>query len=199
VALPGAGSHPYRASRQDGIAPEANRMEGRIMHQQRKHSLTLSLPGRDQRNILASAALSAAILFLPGVVLDSLNGEALFATTATDTQATLSPDARWGIEVIGLRSTAANYMLEFRYRVVNADKAAPLFVRKTKPYLIHQASGKVLGVPTTAKLGPLRNSNTPQQGRTYWMFFGNAARLVSPGDTVRVTIGDYDSGELTVE
>jgi len=149
--------------------------------------------------MLASVALSAAILFLPGAALVSLSGDGFSIPNKTVTEKNYSQDARWGIKVIGVRSTAANYMLEFRYRVVNADKAAPLFVRKTKPYLIHKPSGKVLGVPTTAKLGPLRNSNTPQQGRTYWMFFGNAARLVKPGDTIRITIGDYDSGELIVE
>lgn len=169
------------------------------MQQSQKRYSTLSQPHREPRHMLASVALSAAIIFLPGSALLSLSANGPSHTTGTIANKQISPDARWGIHVIGVRSTAANYMLEFRYRVVNADKAAPLFVRKTKPYLIHKPSGKVLGVPTTAKLGPLRNSNTPQQGRTYWMFFGNAARLVKPGDTVKITIGDYDSGELTVE
>jgi hypothetical protein len=82
-------------------------------------------------------------------------------------------------------------MLDFRYRVTDTDKAAPLFVRQTKPRLIHKASGKVLAVPETAKLGPLRNSDTPQSDRIYWMFFGNPGGLVRTGDQVTVVIGEF--------
>jgi hypothetical protein len=89
-------------------------------------------------------------------------------------------------------------MLDFRYRVLDAAKAAPLFVRQTKPHLVHKASGKVLGVPETAKLGPLRNSDSPQAGRIYWMFFGNPGGLVQTGDFVSVVIGDFRA-DLTVE
>jgi len=106
---------------------------------------------------------------------------------------------KWGIELIAMRSTAAGHMIDFRYRVLDAEKAAPLFVRKTKPYLIHQESGKALAVPNTAKLGSLRNSNIPQQGRTYWMFFGNSHGLIQKGDKVTVAIGDFRATDLEVE
>ena len=106
---------------------------------------------------------------------------------------------KWGIELVAMRSTAAGHMVDFRYRVVDAEKAAPLFKRQTKPYLIHQASGKALGVPNTAKIGSLRNSNTPQNGRTYWMFFGNHHRLVQKGDLVTVAIGDFQATDLVVQ
>ena len=106
---------------------------------------------------------------------------------------------KWGIELVAMRSTAVGHMIDFRYRVLDAEKAAPLFVRKTKPYLIHQASGKALAVPNTAKLGSLRNSNIPQQGRTYWMFFGNSHGLIQIGDKVTVAIGDFRATDIEVE
>ena len=105
---------------------------------------------------------------------------------------------KWGIELVAMRSTAAGHMVDFRYRVVDAEKADPLFKRQTKPYLIHQASGKVLAVPNTAKLGSLRNSNTPQNGRTYWMFFGNHHGIVQSGDKVTVAIGDFKVADIEV-
>ena len=105
---------------------------------------------------------------------------------------------QWGIELTAIRVTAAGHMIDFRYRVLDADKAAPLFKRQTKPYLIHQASGKVLAVPNTAKVGSLRNTTTPQQGRIYWMFFGNKG-LVKSGDKVSVVIGDFKVENLVVE
>lgn len=106
---------------------------------------------------------------------------------------------KWGIELLSMRSTAFGHMLDFRYRVLDAEKAAPLFERKVKPYLIHQGSGKALAVPNTNKLGSLRNSNTPQQGRTYWMFFGNSHGVVKKGDLVTVAIGDFQAKDIKVE
>lgn len=107
-------------------------------------------------------------------------------------------EEQWGIELTALRMTAADRMVDFRYRVLDAEKAAPLFKRQTKPYLIHQASGKVLAVPNTAKVGSLRNSNMPKQGRIYWMFFGNQG-VVKTGDKVDVVIGDFRAENLVVD
>ena len=53
----------------------------------------------------------------------------------------------WGIQVEGIRLSAAGYMLDFRYRVLDPEKAAALFDRKTKPYLIDQESGAKFMIP----------------------------------------------------
>ena len=106
---------------------------------------------------------------------------------------------KWGIEVTSLRMAVAGHMVDFRYRVLDAEKAAPLFLRKTKPYLLDQESGKVLGVPNLGKVGPLRTSDKPKQGRIYWMFFGNNLGLVRPGSRVTVIIGDFRVEDLVVQ
>ena len=126
------------------------------------------------------------------------------ATTASEAAAHLlvlnaELKKRWGVEITALRRTAHGHMLDFRYRVLDPDKAKALFVRQTKPSLIHERTGKVLAVPETAKIGPLRNSNAPKQGKIYWMFFGNAGKLVQVGDKVTVAIGDFRAEGLTVE
>ncbi len=107
--------------------------------------------------------------------------------------------ATWGVEVASVRLTAHDHMIDYRYRVLDAAKADQLFRRQIKPQLIHQETGRVLAVPDTAKVGPLRNSNTPQEGKIYWMFFGNAENLVKPGDKVTVLIGDFVVEDLVVE
>jgi hypothetical protein len=106
---------------------------------------------------------------------------------------------QWGVEVTSIRMTMHDHMIDFRYRVLDAAKAKELFVRQNKPALIHQETGKVLAVPETAKVGPLRNSNTPQEGKIYWMFFGNADNLVQAGDKVTVVIGDFRIEDLLVQ
>jgi len=89
-------------------------------------------------------------------------------------------------------------MLEFRYKVLDADKAKPLFERQTKPVLTHVESGAKLIVPTPAKTGALRNSNPPIAGNTYWMFFANPGKLVQPGDHVNIEIGKFHADGLVV-
>lgn len=144
------------------------------------------------------------VLLLCGLLLQSTSG-------STSTPPTSGPVAiqtkqafdkklmdMWGIELTALRLTAAGRMIDFRYRVLDKEKAAPLHQRQTKPYLVHQTSGKVLAVPNTAKVGALRNSNLPQQDRVYWMFFGNNG-VVKNGDKVSVVIGNFRAEDLVVE
>jgi hypothetical protein len=106
---------------------------------------------------------------------------------------------KWGVEVMHVRQTAAGYMLEFRYRVLDPEKAKPLFERQTKPMLIHAETGAQLIVPTPAKTGALRNSNPPIAGRIYWMFFANPGKLVQPGHHVSVEIGEFRADGLIVQ
>lgn len=106
---------------------------------------------------------------------------------------------RWGVEIEFVRQTAAGYMLEFRYHVIDSEKAAPLFDRRTKPVVEHVESGAGLIVPTPAKTGALRNSNLPISGRSYWMFFANPGKLVKQGEHVNIRIGDFEVRNLAVQ
>ena len=147
----------------------------------------------------ARTSLAAAVLLLGSAPYCVPSGTAATAIAAQAETATPSLAEEWGVQVVALRSTAAGHMVDFRYRVLDAVKAAPLFKRQTKPYLIHEDSGKVLAVPNTAKIGALRNSNQPRQGKIYWMFFGNHHGVVRKGDKVTVAIGDFRAKDLTVE
>lgn len=108
-------------------------------------------------------------------------------------------EEKWGIKVTSVRLSAHDHMIDFRYRVLNAARAKELFVRQNKPALIHQKTGKVLVVPDTAKIGPLRNSYNPREGKIYWMFFANAGQLVKAGDKISVTIGDFKVKDIVVQ
>lgn len=145
-----------------------------------------------------------ATRFFVSVVLGSL---LLFACTApqkspTETSSISRQQAEeaLGIESVAIRQTSAGYMLDYRYKVVDPALAAVMLNRKNKPYLMHEASGKVLAVPVTAKVGPLRQSTLkPEAGRIYFMMFGNAGKLVRPGDRVTLIVGQHRIEHLTVE
>lgn len=108
--------------------------------------------------------------------------------------------ARWGIEAVSLRPTFGGSMLDFRFKVVDAKKARPLFDRKHKPYLVDRANGVALGVPDN-KLGALRASvrNPPVAGKQYYVMFANALGSVARGHDVTVVIGDCKLEHVVVE
>jgi hypothetical protein len=149
--------------------------------------------------------LTATLLPATGLLAGETPGVEVLALADTTSPAQ-SPHPRtktfmkrqWGVEVLFVRQTAAGYMLEFRYKVVDVDKASPLFLRQTKPMLTHVETGARMVVPTPAKTGALRNSNSPLAGHTYWMFFANPGKLVKQGEHVNIEIGDFLAEKLVV-
>ena len=148
--------------------------------------------------LLVPACASAAPADEPPAAVAETAEVSAEADTNTNAEA-INLAEQWGIEVASIRLSTHDHMIDYRYRVLDADKAADLFKRQIKPFLVHQKSGKVLAVPETAKLGPLRNSNIPQEGKIYWMFFGNSGNLVKAGDEVTVVIGEFRVENLIVE
>lgn len=105
-----------------------------------------------------------------------------------------------GIEALSMRLSAAGYMLDFRYRAVDPERAAILFDRQIKPYLIHESTGARFLIPAPAKVGPLRQTtNKPVAGKHYFMMFANPGQYVKAGDKVTVVFGEYKIEHLTVE
>jgi hypothetical protein len=127
----------------------------------------------------------------------------LLSACATTTDTTQSDAERlaeeWGVEIQSVRLTAAEYMIDFRYRVLDADKALPILDRTIKPHMIVERTGMKMQVPISSKLGPLRQATTtPIDGRTYYTFFANPGRRVVSGDTVTVVVGDFEVHNLMV-
>lgn len=105
----------------------------------------------------------------------------------------------WGIEDVHVRYTASGEMVRFSYRIVDAEKAKMLNEKKNEPYMVVLKTGAKLAVPETEKVGKLRQTAAPKNGREYWMVFTNTGRLVQPGDHVDIVIGTFRANELVVE
>jgi hypothetical protein len=111
----------------------------------------------------------------------------------------VSPEQQWGIRIRNVRITAAGHMIDFRYRVIDPDKAVTLLQKDTKAFMIDQKTGKQLTVPRT-RLGPLRQTTVkPAPNRDYTILFANTGNLVKAGDSVTIVIGDFKAENLTVE
>jgi hypothetical protein len=105
-----------------------------------------------------------------------------------------------GIRVESLRLTAADYMLDLRFRVTDPERATPFFSRKTEFQLVDPASGARLAVPNTPKLGKLRQvARKDMPDRSYFVLFANPGRYLKAGSQVNLVAGDTRIAELTVE
>jgi hypothetical protein len=109
-------------------------------------------------------------------------------------------EERLGVEIRGVRLSAAGFMLDLRYRVLDAAKAAPLLDRKVHPYLLDQ-SGARFGVPFSPKIGALRSTRRGEilLDRDYSMLFGNPGRYLQQGSKITLVVGEQKIENLTVE
>jgi hypothetical protein len=105
----------------------------------------------------------------------------------------------WGVDSLAVKWTESGEVIRFTYRVLDAGKAKTLNDKKAEPALIDPQAQVKLVVPSMEKVGQLRQSSTPQAGKSYWMAFSNKGRLVKRGDRVNVVIGQFRAEGLVVD
>lgn len=106
----------------------------------------------------------------------------------------------FGVEPVALRRSAAGYMLDFRYRILDAGKASDWIKRGMEIYLVDEETGARLHVPAPPKIGPLRQTSSKlREGRSYFVFFANPGRFLKPDDKVTVVMGNARFEGLVVQ
>jgi hypothetical protein len=105
----------------------------------------------------------------------------------------------WGIDSLSVKWAESGELIRFSWRVLDPQRAQVLNDKKVEPALIDPRVGVSLVVPQMEKIGQLRQSQTPEAGRSYWMAFSNKGRLVKRGDRVDVVIGPFRAENLAVD
>ena len=105
----------------------------------------------------------------------------------------------WGVDSLAVKWAESGELIKFTYAVVDASKAKLLNDKKFEPVLIDPQARVKLVVPALEKVGQLRNANTPEAGKSYWMAFSNKGRVVKRGDRVDVVIGQFRAEGLVVD
>lgn len=142
--------------------------------------------------MIAAALLAAGCSTPPEVALNQEHGS---------TQAA-SLEASYGIRVDGLRLSAHGYILDFRYRVLNPENAAPILDAKKTVYLVDEARGAKLGVPQSPVIGGMRQTSRNRvvyTDRDYFILFVNPGRAVRTGDKLKLAVDGVKIAELTVQ
>lgn len=183
----GFGTNPATRRRVDiakGIVVDAD-AERADTRRARRHGSGLAARGTTTSYTIAAALIVACVL----VVL-VLSGCAISASAGA-----VAPS----IEIESVRLTAAGHYIDLRYRVLDADAANSSLGPGVKPLLIDEATGATMAVPTTAKLGSLRQTRGNQRpDRSYFVLFANTAG-VKAGSVVTAQMGDMRFESLTIE
>lgn len=106
---------------------------------------------------------------------------------------------KWGVRIEALLLSAGGYRLDFRYRVLDPEKARVLLDRAQQPLLTEPVSGFRSIVPKPAKVGALRSTGKIEAGRVYFMLFANPARYLKAGARVTIDIGDFHAENIPVQ
>src|SRR5262249_41498159 len=93
-------------------------------------------------------------------------------------RAPLQDGVVWGGDSLAVKWVESGEVIRFTYRVVDASRAQALNDKRNEPSLIDPRAGVQLVVPTLEKVGALRQSQPPEDGKAYWMAFSNKGRLV---------------------
>ncbi len=105
----------------------------------------------------------------------------------------------WGVDSLSVKRVESGEVIRFSWRVLDTDKAKVLSDKDAVPSLEDPRAGVSLVVPAVENIGMLRQTQTPESGRSYWMAFSNRGRLVKPGDRVNVVIGPFHADGLVVD
>ena len=105
----------------------------------------------------------------------------------------------WGVDALAVKWSESGEVIKFTYKVLDPEKAKPLNDKKAEPVLLDAQAGVKLVVPSLEKVGQLRQTSNPEEGKVYWMAFSNKGRHVKQGDHVSVVIGKFRADGLVVD
>jgi len=150
---------------------------------------------------LSAASALAAATSLQGHVPDALMAAiGNRATKTVDKDELARVREAFGIDIESVRFTSTGYALDFRYRVVDAEKAKQLHGVGIDPYLYHPETKSRLAVPQSTKVGSMTQGKAvPREGRTYFTMFANPGHIVKPGDSVTLVIEKLVVKNIIVE
>jgi hypothetical protein len=105
----------------------------------------------------------------------------------------------WGVDSLSVKAAESGELIRFSYRILDSNKAKILNDKKFEAFLNSPEHHIQLVIPSLEKVGQLRQSNSPEAGRSYWMAFSNPHRTVKRGDRVNVVIGQFHADGLVVD
>lgn len=152
---------------------------------------------RRRRGLLLAVAAAVVVAGVAGVTVRSRDDDpspraALGPSTAVDERVV---QERYGVRVDLVGLTALGGLVQLRFTVLDADKAAALFHSDVDvPTLLVEKTGAVLRPPKS-----MAHKLTLLNGASYFVLYANASNVVRSGADVSLVIDDVRLEHLAVQ
>jgi hypothetical protein len=148
-------------------------------------SVSIPLPTRRTRGPLLPYILLATI-----VVIIAMAGVSLWtASRSAQLPGTIASEAavqeKYGIRITHIAVLADGGLIDFRFQVLDPDKAAPLFELESRPLLYVEANGKKVD----SLYHPPHGHNI-FAGQSQYFIYNNYKGAIQSGSAVSVVLGD---------
>lgn len=154
---------------------------------------TLSYRNRTILVILFGFIIAAAFALYAGLWLNRPSASTTQHGHPTAVISAAQLEEQYGLRVTLVGVTAGGGMVDFRFKVLDAEKAAMLLDHHdSMPQLIPVGSKVRLGIPGA-------HSPNYVNGKVYYMLYGNAGGIVQPGTKVQIAFGDVLLEALTAQ
>jgi len=134
--------------------------------------------------LLALAAGFLAIVYAPRLTSPSPANAG--SVDDVDPAQVAALEAAWGIRITNVGVIASGGLIDFRFQVIDPDKALAIQDPESYPALVDETSGKVLDKSGAhgGHVGVFR------AGHTYYLLYQNNSSLLQPGSRITIQIGD---------
>ena len=147
----------------------------------------VSMPQRSRLALMVRYGLPVALLLLVGAFFAIRAWSASQPAPNADVVPTNpAVEDRWGVRVSQIGVTADGGLVDFRYVVIDPDKALAMVQDVNNwPVLIAEDTGTVVN-----SAGLMAAKHSLAAGRTYFMLYRNTRGAIKPGGAVTVKFGD---------
>lgn len=147
------------------------------------------LPDKSKRWFTLFAAGLAVFLLAGGALLawrlvGTTGSAEAVGTTVPRSSTAAEFETRYGIQVVMLGVSAGGGLIDMRFRVTDAEKAAMLLDTANRPSLVAEDSGTVLTMHVRPEVQKYETD------RVYYLLYANTRSAIQPGTLVSVELGD---------
>ena len=94
-------------------------------------------------------------------------------------------EEKWGIHVSHIAVVADGGLIDFRFQVIDSDKASPVMEVETRPHLYVEGTGQEV-----SGLYHIMHNHAIAAGESHYLIYNNANGAIKRGTSISVVIGD---------
>jgi hypothetical protein len=148
-------------------------------------SAPVALPAQRLRAPLSRFIVLLAVILLVGAIgLIAYNAYRSTALPGTPASEAAIAD-KWGIRITHIAVLADGGLIDFRFQVLDPDKAAPLFELATRPIMIAEKTGKQVD-----SLYHPPHGHDVVAGQSQYFIYNDNHGAIQSGTSVSVLLGD---------